>query len=370
MAAGISISVASDTRAFSQGVKSGVVTPLENVEDALKDISRGGDRAGDDLAKAFTGAQRDTREMSKEYERLADTIKTESRGAGRSIGDDIKKGSHEASEGLDEIKESGRSNAIEVAASFDGSATSIADGFQGLAAEVFAGFGPAGVVAGVAVAAGIGLISTAFGQAGEDADALAERTQAAYDDMKESGLNYLSETRIGEGIDEITQNADKLNQAYKDAAESGAVISTVLRAQAGDYDAISLVQSLASAKQTELTKKQEDYIKVNGDSSAGIDAQVGALDDLKGRFQGVAGTTDTAVGRINLFRDAMSQSGPVTDAAASKVDNLNGKLKGLQSPRISVNLDTGDAERAIARIANTTVRVQAELELRSGNLVH
>lgn len=370
MAKGISISIASDTKAAAAGIKSGVLEPLEDASKALTELGRDGDKAGGELEDSMRDAQKETERLADDHQKLSRTISSASKQAGHDISTDYKKGAHEASEGLDEIKESGKSNAIEVAASFDGSAQSIADGFQGLAAEAFAGFGPAGVVAGVAAAAGIGLVSTALGAAQEDADETAERVNSMFEDMIESGNQYASQEFVNDGIKTIIEDTEKYTQAQKDAAESGAPLSTVLRAQAGDLDAIAQVNALASAAQTELTRKQEEYIATNGDSSAAIDAQGFALDDLKERFGRVAAQTDTAAGRARDYNSAIQGTGPLADASKAKVDDLGRSLLALPQPhKVVFDVDDQKVRDAISRIENSTVRVQADLEFRSGGRV-
>jgi hypothetical protein len=379
MGKGISIPVAADTKLFTSAVKAGVVTPLESVEKALDDIGR--NRGGDQLEASMKDAQRATeqgadaftdlqREASEALKKTARDASRYSKDAGNDLGRNIDRGADRAEEGLDDLNNNAKSNAIEVAASFDGSAESIADGFQGLAAEAFEGFGPAGVVAGVAAAAGIGLISQSFTNASEDAEETAQHINDLFDDMIESGNEFASESFINNGIADIVKDTERYAQVQKDAAEAGVDVSTVLRAQAGDLDAISLVQATAEATQTKLTEKQRDYTLANGESSAGIDAQIYSLDDLKARFDGVAGQTDTAAGKARDYNAAIAETGPKVDTAKDKVGELGNALSNIPNPRkVVFDIDDSAVWEKIHAIQNTDVRVQAELEFRSGGRV-
>ncbi len=80
----------------------------------------------------------------------------------KSLGKKTKKAAEEGKSGMDDFKQEANQTARESAASFDGSAESIVDVFQEVAANAFQGFGPAGAVAGLAIAAGIGLGVKAF----------------------------------------------------------------------------------------------------------------------------------------------------------------------------------------------------------------
>jgi len=217
MAKGINIAVASETQAFEAGIKTGVLAPLEDVVDATDDAARAGDAAGKDLGRAFDDAggkakdlgkdaeragediedalreaQRETSDLQTEYKSLGDTIKRESRDAARDMKRNMRDGTDGAKEGLNDFKQESASTAKETAASFDGSAESITQAFQEVAANAFVGFGPAGLVAGLAAAAGIGLVISAFDTAGQKSEEMAEQANTAYDRMIEAGGRFLS----------------------------------------------------------------------------------------------------------------------------------------------------------------------------------
>jgi len=162
MAKPISIGVASDTREFTTGVKKGVIEPLEDAVDSLDDVQRAGDDAGEELEGAFKKAQSEISDFKKEQAEAASALKRDFRDAGDSVGSSVKKGTDEASEGTETLKDNVGANAKEMAASFDGSVDGMIGGVQGLIAEMTEGFGPAGLAAGVIAAAGIGLVVSAI----------------------------------------------------------------------------------------------------------------------------------------------------------------------------------------------------------------
>jgi len=169
VAKGIKIGVASDTREFATGVQKGVIKPLEDVSDALEDVARDGDKSGDKLEKALDGARKETSAFKKEQSELGKAIDKASDTGGTAIRKNVKKGTDGARESLDEMSREANSTAAETAASFDGSADSIAGAFQEIAANAFAGFGPAGAAAGLAIAIGLG---AAIAKGQEVADAI------------------------------------------------------------------------------------------------------------------------------------------------------------------------------------------------------
>jgi len=147
---------------------------FEKVSDSLDDLAREGQRAGDKLGDGIAdGAKQGTaanERLERSFKELADQSKKTTAG----IGDDYKRSAKDAGEGLDTIKEESNSTAREAAASFDGSAESIGDAFQEVAANAFAGFGPAGALAGLAIAAGLGLGFAALAGGQEETEAFKE----------------------------------------------------------------------------------------------------------------------------------------------------------------------------------------------------
>jgi hypothetical protein len=288
--------------------------------------------------------------------------------SGAAIGDDFEHGARRAAEGMDEASDSMRSNAIEVAASWDGSLSSTVGGVQGLVAEMTAGFGPAGIIAGVVAAGGLGLISSTFEKqkaaAEADADALAKSVQAMYDDMSESGKKYLSEGYIRKAVDEIVNDTDKWAAAQDTVRDSGASLGVVLRAMAGDQEDAAAVTAKINSQLEEKAKQ----LKATGDAWAketdpkkaeslrlqnvGIQAQIDALDGEKDAINGTA--------------DAQSKASAQQKAAdAARRKSADGTLEATKAEdayKDSVGA-TGDAIKKNAKdIKNKSDRVRADNE--------
>lgn len=116
---------------------------LEDVGDKLTDVGKDGAKIDDKVSDAF-------RNMGKE-------AKT----AGDKVGKSVKDGTDKAGEGLEDMKGEAASTAKETAASFS-SIEDAAGALQEVAANAFAGMGPAGMAAGIVAAAGIGLAISAL----------------------------------------------------------------------------------------------------------------------------------------------------------------------------------------------------------------
>jgi hypothetical protein len=264
-------------------------------------------------------------------------------------GDDVGKhmddGFKKAGDGADDFKEEAGSTAREVAASFDGSADSIAGGFQELAANAFAGFGPAGAIAGLAAAAGIGVL---FAQIQADSEAAEERVSAMYDDMLESGNRYLSAEFIQKGISEVVGDQDKYNKALAVQKDLGADISVIIRAMAGDQSAVNKILDDTN------TKREDEIAAIEGSNdslenkSIKIDAVNTKYGELTDQFYDVAASEDSAAARATAAQDATTSflRAAIADAgtATEEVDEFGNKLYTLpDGEQILIDAETGQA---------------------------
>lgn len=252
MAKGINIQFVSDVRGFLSGTKD-VQRSLDDVADSLDDLGReatkAGEKLGDELKDGGEKGEDAAKGLERKFRDALDTVRTDSRKAGDDLGDSIRRGADKAGEGLDNFKEEARDTARETAASFDGSADSLADMFQETAANALSGFGPAGAAAGLAIAAGAGV---AFNAWQEKTERIKEAVSSMFEDMLESGNEYLSESYIQQAGNDWLSNAsgDQL-QILKEAAEDlGMARGDIVRAINGDQEA----QALLAERTTEYQK--------------------------------------------------------------------------------------------------------------------
>ncbi|RZU64608.1 hypothetical protein EV379_0911 [Microterricola gilva] len=197
---------------------------FEGVADSLDDLAResqrAGDKLGDNIRDGAKDAEKGVDRLERSFKELADTSKREAKGAGDQIGRNYKKGTDDARDGLKDFKEEANSTAKESAASFDGSADSIVDMFQEVAANAFAGFGPAGAAAGLAAAVGIGLISSALQAGSEDSEAMREKVGELATELIETGdVGKLSLEYVIDKIKELATETDPAKNSLDDLRE-------------------------------------------------------------------------------------------------------------------------------------------------------
>lgn len=182
----IKIPMAVDTSGIAKEIDNGLVEPIEDAEKALEALSKVD--AGRDIERDLDKAQDATEDLKDELDDTRDQLKKLGYAA-KDAGDDAKKGMGRAEEGVEEFGDEAKSTAKEAAASFDGSAESIVDAFQEVAANAFAGFGPAGLLAGLAIAAGIGIAVQEFQKAAEAAEELRLKAVEYAGDAVEAGVS-------------------------------------------------------------------------------------------------------------------------------------------------------------------------------------
>lgn len=344
----ISIGIASDTRAFATGVRSGVLKPLEDVEKALDGVERAGDDANAELVGGFKGAQRATKDLERDNKDLAETIQREARKSSRAVRDIGDEGFAKSSDAVRGFKDEATQNFSEVASSFDGSIQGIADGVQGTLGGLASSIsGPIGLALG-----GLGIIAGTVGSAwAAQSEQIAEDWQTMYDDMVESGAQFLSQDLINQRIQDIVSDQEKLNAAIGEGKSLGVDYTTVVRAQAGDLDALSAIYSSATEKLGEQNSAQDEYIKKNADESASIADKQGQYELLIEKYGRLIDAQDGAASAADTARRAMDESAAANGRTADSLDRVADSANRLPTSRtVVITADTREYEAAVERI--------------------
>ena len=264
------IGIAADTRGFDEGVRNGIIKPLEKAEDAFKDLEKAASDAGADGAKGVSRLDDSIDDARKSTEKLERSTKD--------IGDSGKREFGKAADAGREFKDETLSNVSEITSSFDGSMESVGELVQGtlggLATTAIPGIG----IAAAGAAAGVGVITEAFNKAGEAADDARDSAfQFAYDVQ-----GALDKAGYTERVAQWTGDTEKLKQAQDIAKVSG-------------QDVVDVIDALASG----------------GDK----------LDGLWEAFEEGANTTDVATGRALELEGALkgTREGYLNGADAARL---------------------------------------------------
>jgi chromosome segregation ATPase len=343
MSKGISIAIAADTKSAMSAIQRGLIDPLEDVSEQLEELEDDSTSATKKLERGMKDAQRRTEDAKDEIKDLRDELNKTGR-AGKTAGADIDDGMRKAEDGVEDLKGESQQTAAEVAASFDGSAESIAGGFQELAANAFAGFGPAGAVAGLAAAAGIGLAMAGFTQTQEEMAASEERIGEWAQTFIDAGGRAATAAQVAGGMIAIATDPEQYKQAAQNAKDWGVDETTALRAMAGDANSLEVVRRTLNDRTEEsnrLLAQQETQV----DKNAGVAYDLAdAVDRGGAAFSKLTGEMQAGADRAQTVSDGLK--GIVNDAesATLEVDGLGNQLYTLpDDTQVMVSAKTGQA---------------------------
>lgn len=308
MATGINLSLVANTRdAIREFQRTG--ESLEDVASSLEDVAREGKTTGSKIESEMRNVSRtsdDTADdLEKDFRKAFDSVKKESKDAGRKIERDMDDAGRSAGAVTGEFKDEARQNFSEVTSSFDGSMDSIADLAQGTLGGLAGSLaGPIGLVAGAAAAAG-GLF---YAHWKENAEKVEERISDMYDDMIESGVDFVSRQFITDQLQEIYNKTEDAAIGWEHMQRivkaSGAEEATVARAFAGDADARKQLLDDIAKKYGELSDEQD---AAYGDEKIAIGDAMSLLGQYGDEVRALGDTQDEAASRVRGFRDAVKE---------------------------------------------------------------
>ncbi len=375
---GVVINVASDTRDFTKGIQSGVIEPLEDVSRELENVAKEGARAGDKLEDSMRDAQRRTEDLADEHKQLHEVIEQGSRTSYRKMTDTSHDSMRRASDDVDEFKDEAKQNWSEVASSFSGDMDSAVDLVQGTLGGLASSIPGYGLALGALAAAG-----GAFYQSWKDnSEKTQQRISDMFDDMADSGQNYLSATFIQQTVSDIISGADgaitSLDNVKRLAEEAGVPVQEMLLALAGDETANTQVLDAVNTKLQDV--RDNSNAAREGVSGIGAGTTTAALNDAADLLNEVAGNVDSAANRADLLNSTLSRmdGASSTDAEARRfanltdaINNAGAAVTAIPDANVRVGIDTTAFDNGIRSLVNArrTVQVQAEFITRDGKRV-
>jgi len=326
------ITLLSDVRSVLRGT-SDVEKSLDDVADSLDDLATNTARASDDAGDALERSFRDA----------LDKVKKETKDTSRKMGDDLKDGTREAGEGFDDLKDEAAGSAREAAASFSGEFDDVADYVQEVLAQALSGFGPIGAAAGLAAAAGIGILVAGLQDAAEKAEESKDRVLDLADAIADAGGNpsairwaeQLRDT-MKQIVDtkewyEFWQNSpvDKLTDWSRKAREFGVSMSDIMQAQAGNADAQRRVNETMDefiAKNTEIRQVKDEYGNVTQELETGGEAARKFRDEMNAGAQEVQDAASWQRDYADATRDLGNAQADAAEASGQFSDTLTNNL--------------------------------------------
>lgn len=194
----------------------------------------------------------------------------------------------------------------------------IVDGITDTIVSIGAVGGPAGIAAGLAGASLVQLLVGPFiTKSTEAAEQFEETFSTAFDNVLEHGREVGRELTISAAVDEFVKDTDKLNEATESANQLGVERGVVLRAMAGDQDALNYVTEKSAEKVADATKAQEDAMAAADGSAESSQALSDAQTNLLNVQADVDGATRNVTDAYNTNSDALAAA---TEASEAKGD--------------------------------------------------
>ncbi len=359
MAGGYQVGIASETKAFKQGVESGIIGPLEDAQKELLDLGR--NRGPEQLERGMKDAGDASEKLADETKRTARVIEQEYRDAYRKVeraaqdaSDGGTKGMGRLKDGAQEVTQEMGQNLGEAVSSIRGDLTDLGqvgqDTLGGLAATL-AGSGPAGIAGAAGLAAGavgLGLVTAELEKQREQAEALRDRMVDAYRAAGEAGNDYLDIASIIADTQDVINNPDRAEEYQRlldTQRDTGLQMSTILKANAGDLAALEVVMSsVAKATAADLEAR-------GGEINLFTDGLSTDLQDLQGHWRNTqdAATkaSEASSDSIRYTSDLLLEQIAATKDAGIEVDEFGNKLVTLKTKhgetKILVDAETGRA---------------------------
>lgn len=313
----------------------------DGVDDAARDVDRATGKIGDSLEATGDDARDAGRDIERHLDDAAgegqaaadklersfkeafDEVKGTAKTATADVARDTRTNFDDAGDGIDTFKDEARSGLSEALSGFRGEVEEIPDLIQGVFGGITADLGVGGMVGAGLVAAGAGLAIRFYEDWKEQSEKVEERIADMYDDMLESGNDYLSTSFLNTQISDILNSAEgaviDYARAQEIAAATGLSLADVVRGYAGDADAAKLVQDTLTEKMRETN---EEFQRTRDDGYLGAANELGGhidqLRDYRDSLEEVGGQVATANERAEVYRQAqLTGSEAVRDHVAA-----------------------------------------------------
>jgi hypothetical protein len=206
----IKIPFVADVAAFLAGTRN-ITDSLDDVGDALDDVSRHGDATEKDTSANLDGiadeADESADRIRKSFKQAFDAVEKSGNTSTRRVRDDVDDVGRKGSATLHEFGEEAKQNVAESVSSFTGSAESAVDAVQSTFGGLVSALGPAGLVGAAVAGVGIGLARGLFAKSQEAVTELSERVASLTGDLIEAGRAAPGFEQIGDGLKALATEA-------------------------------------------------------------------------------------------------------------------------------------------------------------------
>ena len=321
-------------------------------------------RATQELWKKREDAERAVLDsFRQEYERTFEDVERVAEDSSDKVGDSTEKGFERAGDAAKDTAGTVTDTLGDALGSLDGTAQGAADGAVGALR------GLAGLIPGIGALIGAGLATVAaplvksFFDSAEESE---DRVQRMYDQMLDSGLNYLTEKQLQEQL--VENLSDETMRA---------------RAQSiADYFKIPFERAMAiitengEEAKTLLGEIDEEFENSGLNGANGLRGiNSGAFEPLinaRSALMAINGEYETGLSKVQETRRALdfltTPINAATDAAAETNDELD-RLGNPRAAEVEIEVNTSAADRAMRNFVSRNRRLAVELQLEQGGRI-
>lgn len=240
-------------------------------------------------------------------------------------------------------------------------ATSLSEGAVEIGAEIGGGIGGA-LVAG-------GLISSAIvGEVTKTKEAIQDAVSELFDTVLEQGAQAAESALLISNIRELTESQDKLNFSKGLARDLEVDLTTVIRARAGDQEAMNQINEVAAQKEAdlqrayesgaisadELTVKQGELQTITGDVTTDFDRQRQGLDAATLATDAYRESTNQLAEQQIAAAQATAVQTGRTQTLETTLDGVSQTIKVMPNGKVIKVTDDGTAKGTQVKINDIT----------------
>lgn len=343
----INVDLVSDAKSAVMGAKQ-TADALEGIADTLddvvRDVQKNTGRMADTLVKdtrdGVTDSQGHVEKLERTFADLARETKQETKKVSKALAEDTDDGTHKASQSVEEFKGEAKANFAETASSFDGSMESIVGMAQGTFGGLAGALGPAGMLGAGVLGAVIGTAAGMVTAWQEKQAAIKQGFSDMWSEASAAGRLFLDSEQINAEVLRIMHDEDqgRYNNAKADAERLGLSLSTILRAEAGDREAIN--EAMDKAK--ELQDGINTNLTVTNDAEAAhLDTLLHLKAELGGavsHFREIRDMQDQNAQKAQLYQEIEKGTGKVISdnlsLAKQRVDELSKPITITVRPQV------------------------------------
>lgn len=356
------IGIAADTRGFDQGIKSGVIKPVEDAVDAFKDLERSVDGADytnvltleKDLDKVGDAADRAGRDGAKGIDRLEDALRDAQKETQdldrktRDVGDGAERSYGRMRDAGVEASGELRQNLGETFSSFRGDLEDLPqiaqDVFGGLAGSVSSLVGSFALAAG---AAGIGLLIAAWQAMQEEQEKSKERIADWADAYIEAGGRVLSSSQTIAAAQAIITDGAKWEEASRNAEDWGVNVETAVLAMSGHSESIKEVGRSLDEQDAAYGR----LLKSGEANTKNVTESLGKLQDGRHAYEQLTGEMEKGRAQADVMSQALINVARSTEGATTVVDEFGDTIISLpDGKQIYIDAETGKATQDVDSI--------------------